>query len=107
MTRTSAEIFKDLRSAMAELEHALKAEGKGTDEELSPLLKAALEKPVFKVSEPQQAANEMFSRQAHALGPPEPLPRQERRDRLKDYTPADDPDWDNSVFLGTGDRRVE
>jgi len=28
----------------------------------------------------------------------------EKPERLKDYTPADDAQWDEAVFLGTGDR---
>ena len=45
MTRTSSEIFRDLRGLLADLEHALKAEGRATDDEVSPLLKRALQGP--------------------------------------------------------------
>jgi len=109
MTRTRADIMRDLQAIVAELAYVYGDDTAGTgDSDLSPKLAQALASPPIK-------SHEEIRQQARAYKPtdysseiqPDEVNRPERKERLADYTPAHDPDWDEAVFLGTGDHRPD
>ena len=112
--RPRDEILSDLRALLAELDVCLHGEAKLEDDDISPKLRAALgvgeaaregsARPSDKPA-PSMAYSDRV--QDATSGKPQDLRlsdlQREHPQRLKDYTPAADADWDESVFLGTGD----
>jgi hypothetical protein len=93
---------------MAELTAAMQE-----DEDVSPKLAQALnlpDTPAGSMAEPK--THEDIRAKARAYKPMDydfnNAPRQtpEKPERLKDYTPADDPSWDSSWALGSGDQKL-
>jgi hypothetical protein len=111
------ELISKLRAVLAEVEFELKKLDHGDypePDDISPKLRHALNQPhdisqalnarANEAPEPSKtqadAMNRFFDDHSRRLANPE------KPERLKDYTPADDPDWDIAPFLGTGDHKL-
>ena len=113
MTRPRHEIMRDLNTLMAELNAAMQNERAQTErlDDVSPKLKEALD-PSTRAQGPIVPRHETHEDlRAKARGYKEPriplgqLDDQEKPQRERNYTHSPDPDWDEAVFLGTGDRQ--
>lgn len=122
MTRPRREIMRDLHAILAELNYALEMEDKPGTDDLSPKLAQALG-TANRATTPDQAGQRALGSKLEDIGRSVPrethadirakaraykepgIPLDDKPERLKDYTPAVDPNWDEAVFLGTGDQR--
>lgn len=132
--RPPAEILRQLQTVMAELTAALQEPDPKSD--VSPKLEQALGRPkretrasmpstadvpleshedirakarAYKPVELDSSGDLRAQARAVALGykPADYKYESEKPERLKDYTPSDDPDWPpNSTWLGTGDHKL-
>jgi hypothetical protein len=111
MTRAPLDILAGLQTLMAELTASMQE----PDSDVSPKLQQALgaTQRHTRAFMPTTAdvpleSHESIRAKARAYKPTDYKFETDKPDRLKDYTPADDPDHDhdNSWALGTGDRKL-
>jgi len=119
MTRPYREIMRDFHAILAELSYALEMQenpsaGVNTDD-ISPKLAQALDQQAAEARAAGRAmardfepSHEGIRDKARAYKDPGIASDQDRAEPglpRDSYKPATDPNWDESVFMGTGDRR--
>ena len=134
MTRPRHEIMRDLHAILAELDYVM--HGNDTaggsvmpGNDISPKLAKALDvsrethatpppvsqRPIESHEDIRAKARAYrptnyigdIPRGSHITIQPDEINRPDKPERLADYTPADDPEWDEAVFMGTGDQRAD
>ena len=102
--RPPAEILRSLQALMAELTASLQEPDPKSD--ISPKLEQALE-ATRQTTEVPIKTHEEIRAKARAYKPADYKYETDNPDRLKDYTPAVDPDWPpDSAWMGTGDHKL-
>ena len=106
MTRPRAEIMRDLKAILAELDYVMGNDTADTGE-FSPKLKEALEVTqrtsrdtrayMPSIADAPIESHEDIRAKARAYKPEKP-------EHLKDYKPTSDPNWNEEAFMGSGDR---
>lgn len=109
--RPPAEILRELQGVMAELTAALQEPDPKSD--VSPKLEQALRATrqtrayMPSTAEVPIKSHEEIRAAARAYKPADYKYESENPERLKDYTPAHDPDWPpDSAWMGTGDHKL-
>jgi hypothetical protein len=114
--RPRTEIMRDLNTLMAELNAATQNERAQTErlDDVSPKLQQALGATqrhtrafMPSTAEVPIKSHEEIRAAARAYKPADYKYESENPERLKDYTPAHDPDWPpDAVWMGTGDQKL-